>query len=109
MQPGFVRHVIIIAILALLISIPLGGFVAGILVPPPPEMRGRMGTVADIILRFFLGLVVAFFTTIYLGFPPEGGGHNNMWPYIFAVFIPMATILFVAAWFRGDFGRNLPG
>ena len=85
------RYITVLVIL-FAFSIPLGGFVFGIYIANDDwSFTGILG-------RMFVGVLYAFLTTVFAGFPPrdESGGHSyNVWPIICIMFSVSFTIVTV--------------
>jgi hypothetical protein len=78
------------ALLSLTLCMPIGGFIFGLV-----NAEDCDGILANVLGRPFIGLVFAFLTVAFWGFPPRNGGGVgepfNVWPYI----LPVAIVLFV--------------
>jgi hypothetical protein len=77
------KRLLIPALISLVLAMPVGGFVFGFVHCTDCGW--------DVLGRGFIGIVSAFLTSIFLGFPPrnEGGvgAPYNAWPYIIVAFL----------------------
>jgi hypothetical protein len=80
-------------LLAFIFAIPLGGFLFG--------FTHAEGADGNIFGHIFIGFVSMVITPISLGFPPRNEGGvgepHNAWPWIFAAFIMLFTLMLLRA------------
>jgi hypothetical protein len=74
---------------AFVFAIPLGGFFFG--------FTHAEGAGGNILGHIFIGIVLMVITPLSLGFPPQNEGGvgepHNAWPYIFAAFVLLFTLM----------------
>lgn len=86
--------VVLVLVGGVFTSFLLGGFVFGVV-----HAEGADWSLTSIAGRLFIGIVFAFLTPLFLGFPPldgGSGGSHNAWPYVGAfmvVFVPGAIAI----------------
>jgi hypothetical protein len=80
--------ILISMVIGTVVALPLGGFIFGFVIC---EDCGD-----SILGRIFIGLIMSFFTTMFLGYPPrnEGGvgAPFNVWPYITPIWVVVFVI-----------------